>query len=102
MRLSKYVAFGKITSHPGQRDALAQILLEAADLMKAYEGCELYIVGTVDDDPDSVWVTEIFKDAEAHKASLALESVQEIIQRGRPLIVGGEQIKLNPLGGKGL
>lgn len=100
--LSKYGAYGKITAQPGKRDELAQLLLEAAEVLRPFEGCELYIVSTVVDDPDSVWVTEIFSDSEAHKASLQLDAVKEIIQRGIPLMAGGEQIKFQPLGGKGL
>lgn len=94
--------YGKLTAHPGQRDVLVSILLEAADALKASEDCELYIVNVSDDDPDAVWVTELWKDAEAHAASLRNEEALALIQRGRPLIAGAEPIRLRPVGGKGI
>ncbi|MBT2287549.1 antibiotic biosynthesis monooxygenase [Paenibacillus albidus] len=97
-----FAMYGKLTAHPGQRDALAGILLEAADLLKSNNDCYLYIVNVSDDDPNVVYVTELWKDAEAHTANLKNEEVLASIQRGRPLIAGAEPIKLRALGGKGL
>ncbi|OAB26547.1 antibiotic biosynthesis monooxygenase [Paenibacillus macquariensis subsp. defensor] len=100
--MNKIGLFGKITSHPGQRDALVKVLLEAATLMESVEGCELYIVNISDNEPEAIWVSEIWRDESDHKASLMIEETKEIIQRGRPLIAGfGEQTKLCPVGGKG-
>lgn len=100
--MKKFGLFGKIIAHSGQRDALVKVLLEAATLMESVEGCELYIVNISDNEPESVWVTEMWRDESAHKASLMIEETKAIIQRGRPLMAGfGEQIKLCPVGGKG-
>lgn len=103
MRIMNHFAmYGKLTARPGQRDALADILLEAADLLKSNNDCYLYIVNVSDDDPNAVYVTELWKDADAHAASLKNEEVLASIQRGRSLIIGAEPIKLRALGGKGL
>jgi quinol monooxygenase YgiN len=102
MDMSKFAMYGKLTAHPGQRDAVVQILLKAAELLESAEGCELYIVNVSDEDPDAVWVTELWRDAEAHAASLKFENVLALIQRARPLIAGMEPVKLRPVGGKGI
>ncbi|MEW9700837.1 putative quinol monooxygenase [Paenibacillus sp. SI8] len=99
--MNKFAMYGKLTAHPGQRDALVQILLEAAELLKSMEGCELYIVNLAEDDLVSIWVTELWRDAEAHAGSLRDEKVWALIQRGRSFIAGVEQVKLRPIGGKG-
>jgi quinol monooxygenase YgiN len=100
--MNKFGMYVKFTTHAGQRDTLVQVLLEAAALAQSFEGCELYIVNISDNEPDTVWVTEIWSDSAAHEASLTLEETKAIIQRGRPLIAGAEQIRIRPLGGKGL
>ena len=63
----------------------------------------MYVVSRSDDDPDAVWVTEIWTSREAHRASLEDERIRQIITRAKPLIAGlGERIELLPLGGKGV
>jgi quinol monooxygenase YgiN len=93
---------GKITTHEGQRDALVQLLLEAAKGMQSVEGCKLYIVSISENEPEAIYITEVWTNAEAHQASLALDEVKSAIQRGRPLIAGFESTELLPLGGKGI
>lgn len=102
MATTKFGLYGKMTAQEGQRDALAAILLEAADVLQDFEGCHMYVVNLPEDDPNTIWVTEIWADADAHAASLQIEAVKALIQRGRPLIAGGEGIKLRTLGGKGI
>jgi quinol monooxygenase YgiN len=94
---------GKIEAQPGQGDALAEHLLEAARLLEPVEECELYVVSRAPDEPDAVWVSEVWASRDAHAASLQLESVRELIVRARPLIAGGsERFELLPIGGKGI
>jgi len=90
-------------AHPGQRDALLDILLEAADLVANLPGCEVWIVNTMPDDPDAIWVTEVWRSEADHAASLAGGDVRGIIARARPLIAGfGDRFTLEPVAGKGL
>ncbi|QYR21439.1 antibiotic biosynthesis monooxygenase [Paenibacillus sp. sptzw28] len=100
--MNKFAMYGKLTAHPGQRDALVKMMLEAADQLDSMEGCELYIINVSEDDPDVIWVTELWSDAEAHAESLKNENVLQLIQRCRPLIAGVEPIKVRPVGGKGI
>jgi quinol monooxygenase YgiN len=94
---------GRFTAQPGRGDELAALLLEAADALGSHDDCLLYVIGRVPEDPDAVLVYEAWTSAEAHRASLELESTKEAIGRGRPLIAGmSERVEFEPAGGKGL
>jgi quinol monooxygenase YgiN len=92
---------GCFTAQPGQGDALAAILLEAADALRANDDCLLYLVSR--EDAETIWVTEAWTDRAAHDASLDDPAAREQIARARPLIAGiGGRVEFEPLGGKGL
>jgi quinol monooxygenase YgiN len=94
---------GKIVATPGAGDSLAGYLLDAAEALQEVDACRLYTVNRVPDDPDAVWVVEVWEDAEAHAASLELDAVRNLIVRARPLIADmPERIEMHPVGGKGL
>jgi len=95
--------YGKIKTQPGQRDKLIDILLKAAAVMPEVEGCYVYVVNSAPDDPDAIWVTEIWRSQADHAASLNLENVKALISTAMPLIAeGSERIEVTPLGGKGI
>ena len=101
--MSRFGMFGKFTAQAGQRDALVQYLLTAAEMMSNAPGCELYVVGTSATAPDTIWVTEAWRSKEDHDASLSIAGVGELIGKARPLIAAvGEPIITVPVGGKGL
>ena len=94
---------GKIKAQPGQRDALIDYLQKAATDLGDVDGCYIYIVNKATDDPDGIWVTEVWRSREDHQASLSLDSVKAIIAAARPLIAGmSDRIEMIPVGGKGL
>ena len=93
---------GYFKAQPGQGPALAEILLEAADALRADDSCLLYVVSRGEDE-DTIWVSEAWTDREAHGASLRAPGVPETIARARPLIAGlGGRAEFTPLGGKGV
>jgi quinol monooxygenase YgiN len=95
--------YTKFTVHPDQRDRFVKILLGGATHMDNVAGCELYIVNETSEHPDIVWVTEVWDSEDQHQASLSLEGVPELIKQSMPLLAGPpEQIRVTPLGGKGL
>lgn len=95
-----YGLIGKILTVPGARDELATVLIEGVAGMP---GCLSYVVALDTTDEDALWVTEVWTDADAHRASLSLPSVQGAIARGRPLIAGfGDRLETQPVGGHGL
>lgn len=98
-----YGLVGSIIAVDGQGDALAAHLLDAAAALHDVAGCQLYVVSRDQANPDAVWVMEVWDDAQAHRASLDLDAVQQLIARARPIIARmGERFELDPLGGKGL
>lgn len=93
---------GKFTTHPGKRDDLVAILVQAADELRANDACISYVVATTDD-PDAIWVTEVWADKAAHAASLEPPEVRAIIARAMPLIASiSDQTELRIVGGKGV
>lgn len=96
---SMYGLIGKMKTQPGQRDALAAILLQAT---RAMPGCLSYIVAADATDADALWITEVWRTADDHKASLGLPAVKAALVAGRPLIAGfGERFETRPMGGVG-
>ncbi len=101
--MARYGLVGSFKAQPGQGDRLAEVLLRAAARVGADCDCELYVISRSPDDPDAVWVTEVWTSPEAHGASLDDEATRELITEARPLIAGmGERFELVPVGGKGL
>ena len=101
--MERFAMCGKVMAKPGQRDRLAEHLLEAARLLAPLDTCELYIVNTVPAEPDALWVMEIWRSEADHDASLKMDSVRALIAKAMPLIAaGGSSIRMTPLGGKGL
>lgn len=95
-----YGLIGKITTTPGQRDALVAMLVEGTSRMP---GCLSYIIALDAADPDGLWVTEVWDNQDSHRASLQLPAVQAAIAKGRPLIAGfSNRVETTPMGGVGL
>jgi quinol monooxygenase YgiN len=93
----------RFTARPGQGDAFADMLLEAAKGLADVAECLLYVVSRDADDPDVIWVAESWSDQEAHTASLQAPGAQALIERALPLLAAPpDAIRLQPLGGKGL
>ncbi|WP_042149914.1 putative quinol monooxygenase [Paucisalibacillus sp. EB02] len=101
--MSKFSIFGKFIVREGQQDKLVEILLEAAESLNNLEECEIYLVSTSDNEPNCVYVYEVWSNENAHQASLSLESTQALISRAKPIITGMERIStLETKGGKGI
>ncbi|WP_334071425.1 putative quinol monooxygenase [Paenibacillus sp. A14] len=100
--MSKFGMTAKLVAHTGQRDTLLDIMLEAAQAMEAADGCELYAINVDEADPDSIWIMEIWRDADAHAASLKLESTRAVISKGRPFIANMAGTQLKVVGGFGV
>jgi quinol monooxygenase YgiN len=95
-----YGLIGRVKAAAGQRDALAAILLEGTGGMP---GCLSYVIARDPEDPDALWITEVWDNRESHAGSLRLPAVQAAIARGRPLIAGFDnRHETQPVGGIGL
>jgi quinol monooxygenase YgiN len=95
-----YGVIGKITTVPGQRDALAALLVEGTQAMP---GCLSYVVASDPADANALWITEVWDSQASHQASLQLPAVQAAIAKGRPLIAGfSNRVETVPIGGFGI
>jgi quinol monooxygenase YgiN len=93
-----YGLIGQMSALPGKRDLLVEALIKGSQDMP---GNLAYIVARDAKDPDGVWVTEIWKDAGSHQASLKLPQVQAAIARARPVLAGfGTRAEVIPAGGR--
>ena len=94
-----YGLIGKMTATPGQRDALTAILLENLGTMP---GCLSYIVAHDPADAEAVWVTEVWTDEAAHRASLQVPEVKAAILRAMQLMATfADATVTTPVGGVG-
>lgn len=101
--MSKFGLFGKFTVKEDERESLVSILLEAAESMENLDECEMYHVSICENEPNSVFVYEVWSSENAHRESLTLESTQLLIKQAKPIITGMERIAtLKPEGGKGI
>jgi len=85
--MTTFANVGSLGTKPGKRDAVVEILTRLnPDLIEA--GCLLYEVGVRDDEPDTVFVVELWESETAHKQSLQLQSVKDSINDAIPLLSG--------------
>ncbi|MFN3552092.1 MAG: putative quinol monooxygenase [Novosphingobium meiothermophilum] len=80
-----YAIIGQMRAVPGKREELIGYLGEGS---KDMPGNLAYQIWRDKGDENSVWITEVWRDEAAHKASLALPQVQEAIRKARPIIAG--------------
>jgi hypothetical protein len=57
---------GKLRAAPGKREQLLELILQATGAMP---GCLSYVVARDPADTSALWVTEVWTDAESHKAA---------------------------------
>ena len=95
-----YGLIGRMIAQPGKRGELAAILVPGEGGMP---GCLSYVVAEDPANADALWITEVWIDQAAHRASLQLPDVQAAIAKGRPLIAGFDnRVETNVLGGIGI
>jgi quinol monooxygenase YgiN len=88
---------------PGKGSVLAGKLLAVAEGMRGAPGCELYVVNLSADEPDTVWVTEVWADEAASDRALSGDLGEAGIGEVIELLAGPpELVDLTPLGGPGL
>lgn len=70
-----FSVYGRMTAHSGRRDELIAVLLKG---FRAGEGGGLlsYTVNAALDDPDTIWLTQLWIDKAAHDATTRSEAVQ--------------------------
>jgi quinol monooxygenase YgiN len=82
-----FVNAGTLGAAPGKRDQLVVHLTRHSARLGEI-GCLLYEVGVNDEQPDTVYVVELWVSATAHQESLRLPEVQQAIAEARPMLSG--------------
>jgi quinol monooxygenase YgiN len=82
-----YARLATLGTKPDGRDELVELLTRRGNGL-AELGCLLYEVGINDDQPDTVFVAELWTSQSAHRASLDLDSVRSSIAEATPLLSG--------------
>jgi quinol monooxygenase YgiN len=101
--MSRIGRYAKATAVAGKGDQLAELMLAVAAGLQDTPGCELYVINRVPDEPDAVWVTELWSSQEACDAALASAggdgpSKEDVLA----LVASFERIDLVPVGGVGM
>jgi quinol monooxygenase YgiN len=99
--MSKVARYGKLVAKPGKGAEAAERLVAAAAELGDDAGCELYLVNRQADDPDVIWVTELWRSQEDLDAVLARIRGSADVAAVLALVAESQMIELEPLGGKG-
>jgi quinol monooxygenase YgiN len=97
-----YGYLGTMRTQPGLRDEVVRSLVEGAEAVRAV-GCQLYVVSVNAQDPDRIWVNEVWDSKEQHDASLQLPAVKAAIAETMPKLTGeftGQELQV--IGGLGV
>ena len=79
----------KNTTAPGKHDEMVRLVMIGSDHMP---GCHSYIIGKDADDDDTIWVSEVWDNAEVQRASMDLPGVRAAVEKAMPMIAGFETI----------
>ena len=93
--------FVKMNAKPCRGADLAEILLKAARDLAADPGCLLYLVNRQKDDPDTVWVTELWRSQADLDATLAQVRESSEVGAAMEIVASSQLVDLELLGGKG-
>ena len=99
-----YALLNKLTAKPDQRQQVVDILLESGKLLfPDNPACHMYMVSEATEDPNVIWVTDLWTSKESHEDALKAPELRPYVEKTMPLLEGmPEQIEIRPVGGKGL
>ena len=96
--MSRIARYGKAVAREGHGQELADLLLAAAAELAGDPGCELYLVNRQTGQPDTIWVTELWRDQQALDASLEKIRGSDSVSAAMALVESWEMIELDLLG----
>ena len=98
-----YAMTGNLVAQAGRREALVEILNQAAGLVGELPECRMYIVNEDLSNETHVWVFEVWDNRQSHDASLRDERVRALISKAVPLLAAAPNgAELSVVGGHGL
>ncbi|GLW72136.1 hypothetical protein Kpho02_44350 [Kitasatospora phosalacinea] len=80
-----FSVYGRMTALPGRREELIALLHEGFRA-SSDGGLLTYTINTAPEDPDTVWLTQLWTDKEAHDATTRSEAVAAVTRRLPPLL----------------
>jgi quinol monooxygenase YgiN len=92
----------RVRTAPGKRDEVIELFNKLIPAVEAEKGCLAYSVHTDDEDPDSIWLYEIYTHAGAVIEHMRTDWQQEFGGQMLPNIVAQEPYWLTPVGGFGV
>jgi quinol monooxygenase YgiN len=99
--MGRVARYGKAIAKEGKSDGLVEILLAAAADLGDDPGCELYLVNRQVDEPEIIWITELWRSQDDLDASLERIRGSDQVASALALAESWEMIELEPVGGKG-
>src|ERR671923_2806001 len=97
----EFALLNRLTAKPGRRDRVVAILVESGKLFDDNPACRLYLVAESADDPNLIWVADLWTSEEEHSAALRAPEMRPFVEECVPLLEGmPEQIRVLPAGGK--
>jgi quinol monooxygenase YgiN len=99
--VSRVARYGKAVAREGSGGELAERLLAAADGLAGEPGCELYLVNREKDEPNVLWVTELWRSQADLDTALEKIRGSADVQAVLALVEDYQMIELDLLGGKG-
>ena len=98
-----YALLNKLTANSDKRQQVVDILLESGKLFSDNPACHLYLVSEATEDPNVIWVTDLWTSKESHEEALKAPELRPYVEKAMPLLEGmPEQIEIRPVGGVGL
>ncbi|QVI20099.1 antibiotic biosynthesis monooxygenase [Nocardia tengchongensis] len=81
-----FSVYGRVSALPNQRDTVIELIHEAAQACGESSGLVAYSINAPINDPNSVWVTQLWVSKDAHDATTHRESVRAVSLRMVPLL----------------
>ena len=83
-----YALLNRLTTKPGQRERVVELLLESGRLFDDNPSCHLYLVSESADEPDIVWVVDLWTSEAEHAAALKAPELRPFVEATVPLLEG--------------
>jgi quinol monooxygenase YgiN len=81
-----FSVYGRMTALPGRRDELIALLLDGFRAGGDDSGLLAFSINKAFDDPDAIWLTQLWIDKEAHDATTRSEPVAAVSRQVPPLL----------------
>ncbi|GAB2872512.1 hypothetical protein GCM10027176_87580 [Actinoallomurus bryophytorum] len=81
-----FSVYGRMTAVSGRRDELVALLQEGFRAGGDDSGLLTYSINTAPEDPDTIWMTQLWIDKAAHDATTRSEAVATVTRRLPPLL----------------